>query len=153
MSDGKRKQKMRSRKNNTATAAAFFPLFAILIQFNLLIYSKYAASALSVARKFSRKRTVSKSALYVSEVHIPAYRTTKLPFILSNTNEDPHNSELSSLYSDEDSFSLIPYQNGHLLHKTNQPIFTRDECQMIIDEAERTCERIGWTTSRHGNYP
>ena len=144
---------MGSRKNNTASAVAFFPLLAILIQLNILIYSKYAASALSVIRNFSSKRIVSKSALYVSEVHIPAYRTTKLPFILSNTNEELHNDELSSFCSDEDSASLIPYQDGHLLHKTNQPILTRDECQMIIDEAERTCERIGWTTSRHGNYP
>ena len=104
----------------------------------------------------------STTALYVSEVHIPGYRQTKLPFILSSQHLSsekggtltPTNNVLSERsYATDDYSSLVSYQDGHLVHKTNQPLLTPEECQLIIDEAEKACEEIGWTTSRHGNYP
>jgi hypothetical protein len=49
--------------------------------------------------------------------------------------------------------SQIPYQDGHLLHKTNSAVFTPEECQLIIDEAEKKATEMGWTTQRHGNFP
>ena len=49
--------------------------------------------------------------------------------------------------------SLIPYHNGHLVHRTKIPIFTPQECQAMIDEAEQKAYEMGWTTTRHGNYP
>jgi len=56
-------------------------------------------------------------------------------------------------YVVSDYSSLIPYQDGHLLHKTNSAVFTPDECQLIIDEAEQKATEMGWTTKRHGNFP
>jgi hypothetical protein len=49
--------------------------------------------------------------------------------------------------------SLIPYQDGYLLHTTKIPIFNAQECQKIIDEAEHIASKIKWTCNRHGNYP
>lgn len=116
------------------------------------------------------KKRAKKSTLYVSEVHIPAYRKTKLPFILNNVGDRNYESKFISVkreeaaielsppliertYRDEDSASMIPYLDGHLMHKTCQPVLTPEECQMIIDEAETICNQFGWTTTRHGNFP
>lgn len=113
---------------------------------------------------------VKKSNLYVSEVHIPGYRKSKLPFILHDFGERNYESNVISvgregvslqspspiaerLFQDEDSISMIPYLEGHLLHKTCHPVLTPKECQMIIDEAETVCNQNGWTTTRHGNFP
>lgn len=96
-----------------------------------------------------------RTALLVSELHIPGYATTKLPFILS----DKDDSNAASLplqkisYTEDDYESRIPFQDGHLLHKTRQPIFTPDECNRIVAEAEQRALEIQWTTNRHGNYP
>jgi hypothetical protein len=112
---------------------------------------------------------VKESKLYVSEVHIPGYRKSKLPFILPNyersyesnlVNVGSEGMSLESpppvaerIYEDKDSTSMIPYLDGYLLHKTCHPILTPKECQMIIDEAETICKQYGWTTTRHGNFP
>jgi hypothetical protein len=53
----------------------------------------------------------------------------------------------------QDYESLIPYQEGYLLHTTKIPIFNAQECQSIIDEAEYIASQIEWTCNRHGNYP
>jgi hypothetical protein len=86
---------------------------------------------------------------YVSELHVPAYRSTKLPFILEN----PPPSLVPQSYSSTDYESLIPYQDGHLLHKTNGPILTADECNRIVQEAETVASKMDWTRNRHGNFP
>jgi hypothetical protein len=113
---------------------------------------------------------VKESKIYVSEVHIPGYRKSKLPFILHdyernyesnliNVGSDGGSSLESPppvaerIYEDKDSKSMIPYLDGYLLHKTCHPILTPNECQMIIDEAETICKQYGWTTTRHGNFP
>lgn len=98
------------------------------------------------------------SALGVSELHIPGYIESKKPFILSDDDlvEEGSNT-LTRLetrqYTPNDYESLIPYQGGHLLHKTKQQVLSSEECQRIVDEAEIVANRMGWTTSRHGNYP
>lgn len=101
------------------------------------------------------------SSLHVSEFHIPGYAQTKLPFILKEEDlYDPTTGTLTQLkertYSTQqgqDYISQIPHDTGYLLHKTTQPIFSTEECQSIINEAEYQASQMGWTTNRHGNYP
>lgn len=94
------------------------------------------------------------SALGVSELHIPGYVQSKLPFILTDEDLETVLTPLETRqYSQNDYESLIPYQNGHLLHKTKNQVLNTDECQRIVKEAEDVASRMGWTTSRHGNYP
>ena len=105
----------------------------------------------------SRRRT----ALQVSELHVQGYAQTKLPFILQDEHLQQENAdgtislrkveELS--YTSDDCESLIPYEEGHLLHKTKGPIFSAEECQRIVDEAEKVASETKWTTNRHGNFP
>ena len=104
----------------------------------------------------------SKSALKVSEVHIPAYRQSKLPFLWNPDEDEDHLSVKSAPLTQVESFtfpsflsysSMIAFQDGHLVHKSNAPVLTPEECQCIIEEAETICASMGWTTNRHGNYP
>jgi hypothetical protein len=106
----------------------------------------------------------SSTALHVSELHIPGYAQSKLPFILQDEDlvvEDARSGSSQPTltrveeqeYKDEDYSSLIPYETGHLLHKTTNPIFSEDECQRIVQEAETIATQMGWTKNRHGNYP
>jgi len=98
-------------------------------------------------------RSSSTTRLGVSELHIPGYRESKKQFILreEDMNGEPPLHEIP--FAGADYSSIIPYKDGNLLHKTNGFIFTEDECQMMIDEAEEVAEEMGWTTKRHGNYP
>ena len=104
----------------------------------------------------------SGTALYVSELHIPGYARTKLPFIIDTSEGDNNYGGLTSTVTriqertytaQQDYTSLIPHKNGHLIHRTTIPIFSREECQSIVDEAEHKATQMGWTTNRHGNYP
>jgi hypothetical protein len=110
----------------------------------------------------------SKTALFVSELHIPGYAQSKLAFILQdgdlNLDDGAHfgaptlRKVQPRTYSAEDSTSLIPHHNddnkqGHLLHRSRQPVFTSQECQQIVQEAEFVASQIAWTTNRHGNFP
>ena len=90
----------------------------------------------------------SNTQLGVSELHVPGYSQTKLPFIVSGEDFAPKSS-----YSSSDYDSLIPYQDGFLLHKTSGPIWTSSECDAIVQEAEDVASRVRWTTNRHGNFP
>jgi hypothetical protein len=153
----------------------------------------------------STTRKSSTTLVRVSELHVPGYAQSKLPFILTeddlqkigtassvgsaNNNNDncndpyqqqynqylnnnnPHNTAVAtsntmtitkptSYQIQERTYepncdyeSLIPYENGHLLHKTTTRIFTSEESQRIIDEAEYIASHIEWTKNRHGNYP
>jgi hypothetical protein len=50
--------------------------------------------------------------------------------------------------------SSIPHEGGCLLHKTTKPVFTSQECQLVVTEAERVASTVmDWTRNRHGNYP
>ena len=94
----------------------------------------------------------------VSEIHIPGYRESKIPFILTaNDLAEESGTVMTSLreevYTSDEWESLIPYQEGHLVHKTKRQVFTSEECRSIVDEAERKATEMGWTTNRHGNYP
>jgi hypothetical protein len=89
------------------------------------------------------------SALKVSELHVPGYRTSKLPFILSDDRKVRH----LQVRAPPATKTLIPFNAGHLLHETTIPIISPDECQRIVDEAEAIAARVAWTTNRHGNYP
>ena len=119
----------------------------------------------------------SSTRRYVSELHVPGYAQTKLPFILENP--PPTLYPLSYSSSDYDSIipyqdghllhktngadsvafvgakdgSIIPYQDGHLLHKTNGAVFSADECNRIVQEAEDVAAKMDWTRNRHGNFP
>ena len=86
---------------------------------------------------------------YVSELHIPGYAQTKLPFILN----DPPPTLYPKSYSASEYDSTIPHQDGHLLHKTNFGIFSPQECDCIVQEAEAMAAQKQWTTNRHGNFP
>ncbi len=127
-------------------------------------YTKSNAFHNPIIRKSMRVKP-----LQVSEVHIPGYKQSKIPFIL--TEDDIHERNGNDMmntygattavltkiqeekYTSNDYSSLIPYESGHLLHKSNKQIFSTKECQMIVEEAERIATQMGWTTNRHGNYP
>lgn len=99
------------------------------------------------------------TALRVSELHVPGYAKSKLPFIHPDDIRVGGGGGTATLFKertylqDYDYVSCVPYQSGHLIHKTTGPIFTPQECQAMIDEAERKAYEFGWTTTRHGNYP
>ena len=56
-------------------------------------------------------------------------------------------------YAPDDFEGVIPYQDGHLLHKTKIPILSAEECEKIVVEAEYVASQIEWTKNRHGNFP
>jgi len=90
-----------------------------------------------------------KTALSVSELHIPGYKQTKVPFLLKETDTtSPLTLNIQTYAQNEDYVSMIPFESGYLLHVTKKPILTRYECQSIIDEAEFIASKIGWTTKR-----
>ena len=91
-----------------------------------------------------RSHSKTNTSLSVSELHIPGYRESKKQFILTDNDlicgyegGAPVLTRIEQWsFSDADYSSLIPYQNGYLLHKTNRPLFSPEECQYMIDEAE-----------------
>lgn len=97
----------------------------------------------------------------VSELHVPGYAQSKLPFILKEEHLEEPNSDgtITRRKLQEHEFGpnhsevRIPYQDGFLLHKSRAPIFTQQECQAIINEAEGIASQTEWTKNRHGNYP
>ena len=107
----------------------------------------------------------SNSELRVSELHVPGYVESKIPFILREEDlveeESGHGTDAvltkraicQQTYTSRDYESLIPHQDGHLLHKTRDAVFLREECQSIVMEAERVAATMDWTRNRHGNYP
>jgi len=107
--------------------------------------SSVAKCNLSPPRRCQKTPTT----LHVSELHIPGYSQSKLSFLLDNNDI----SQERTFNPQTDYISYLPYQDGHLIHRTNMPIFTSEECQSIVFEAERKALQMGWTTNRHGNYP
>ena len=97
----------------------------------------------------AKNRQASFWRRYVSELHVPGYAQTKLPFILDNIPPTLQ----PRVYTTDDYDSLIPHQEGHLLHKTKFPVFAVDECRAIVAEAEDVASRLDWTRNRHGNFP
>lgn len=136
------------------TSALFFA-FSFLLSYGVsTAFSPQSHSCLSNTACIIRPS----SALGVSELHIPGYAQTKLPFIRKDDDlSENSSSTLTRLetqrYSSNDYESLIPYQSGHLLHKTKGQVLSSEECRRIVGEAERIGADMGWTTSRHGNYP
>jgi hypothetical protein len=87
----------------------------------------------------------------VSELHIPGYAQTKLPFILSEESFYDSPSAPSVVLP---TVGRVPYQENFLIHETVHPIFSASECDEIIQEAEYVASKVfPWTTNRHGNYP
>lgn len=122
------------------------------IAFDLLVITNAFSLSHHHTTSSYRRRRLTSTILNVSELHVPAYAKTKLPFLA------PPNTILSyqeRIYRPNvDYTSLVPYQDGHLIHTTTHPIFTMNECQMIINEAEQMAHHMGgWTTSRHANHP
>ena len=106
-------------------------------------------------------RSSSSSSLGVSELHVPGYAQSKLPFILT----DDHLEEVSSAgtvtlrrvkpisYDVTNDEVQVPYSDGYLIHKTKKQVFTKKECDDIVAEAEYVASMSEWTKNRHGNYP
>eukprot|EP00980_Cylindrotheca_fusiformis_P024382 scaffold11809_cov128-Cylindrotheca_fusiformis.AAC.21 len=107
---------------------------------------------------YTSKQTTT---LKVSELHVPGYTQSKIPFILKDEHLQEANPDgtltlrkLEEMRFGVDDFqSVIPHDGGHLVHKTKKAIFTQEECQQIVDEAEAVASRIEWTKNRHGNFP
>lgn len=99
------------------------------------------------------------SSLGVSELHVPGYAQSKLPFILKVEHLKEIRSDgattiiqpLEKTFSDDEFESMIPHNGGHLIHKTKSPLFTKEECERIVNEAEDVASKIQWTKNRHGN--
>jgi hypothetical protein len=88
--------------------------------------------------------------LFVSELHVPGYAETKLPFVLPD-----HEAARTTIVEQPPppTECHVPFEDGYLIHKTFEPILTSTECDMIVEEAEQVASRIAWTTNRHGNFP
>jgi hypothetical protein len=90
----------------------------------------------------------------VSELHIPGYSQTKLPFILPDEE-----ASVITLSTTEQSIiptkGYTPYEDHYLIHETARPILTVQECEQIMNEVEYVASNniVPWTTNRHGNYP
>jgi hypothetical protein len=98
-----------------------------------------------------RRQNQPSTQYMVSELHIPGYAKTKLPFLLSDFERSLL---LPTVYSKHDYESFLPFQDGHLLHRTtNLPILSPAECRSIVEEAESQSRILSWTTRRHGNFP
>lgn len=143
----------------TATASAMVQLLVVFLalgcSFIFLQPTKAFHPTSSRRTAFSE---IHPSSLGVSELHIPGYVQSKVPFTLSDDDlvEEGSNT-LTRLvpreYTSNDYDSLIPYQSGHLVHKTRDKVLSSDECRRIVEEAEAVAAQMGWTTTRHGNYP
>lgn len=128
------------------------------MQKEIALIAAILLASIQCAVSFFAPKNISRNGstkLSVSELHIPGYAKTKLPFIHPGLGGIQGNTDSlkTRRYSETDYDSLIPFQDGHLLHKTRQPIFTNEECNRIVAEAENRALEIQWTTNRHGNYP
>lgn len=144
--------------NGVSFAAACLAAQATICRCNA--FSPDGKSAFSP--NWRRGGATTSTSLRVSELHIPGYRETKVPFILTDddlvgdgsTGGAPTLTRIGEIaFTDSDYESQIPYESGHLLHKSRGPIFTGAECRAIVEEAEHVAAEMGWTTTRHGNYP
>lgn len=108
-----------------------------------------------------RWSSTSSSSLKVSELHVPGYAKSKLPFILTEEHLQETSTDgtltlraVRPMTYDLQNFEVnIPYDEGFLIHKTKNQVFTTDECNKIIAEAEYIASISEWTKNRHGNYP
>lgn len=115
----------------------------------------YPTTTSSVSQQKLKENQISSTELNVSELHIPGYRESKKPFMLEYESSSNQLIKLKeeTYESSRDYSSLIPHENGYLLHKTTNQIISPLECNYIIQEADEYGEKMGWTTNRHGNYP
>ncbi len=82
----------------------------------------------------------------ISERQIPAYVQTMKLYESENGVET-----LPACGSATVKF--VEHDGSHLISHSQEPLFTVEETQAIIDEAEERAERMGgWTTKRHANY-
>jgi hypothetical protein len=99
------------------------------------------------------------TALKVSELHVQGYAQSKLPFIIKDEHLQETNPDgtVTIRKLQEMSFGLhdfeskIPHDDGNLLHKTKSAVFSQEDCQRIVDEAEAVASRTEWSKNRHGN--
>lgn len=88
---------------------------------------------------------------FVSELHIPAYRESKLSFLIDPQQVAQVQPRVYQAGIDYTSY--LTHESGGLIHQTNSPLFTSDECQIMVQEAEDVARIRDWTRSRHGNFP
>ena len=131
-------------------AKLFLSLCAVLV-LSAAPATSFDFSHLPLNNGFRHRPNRINTALSVSELHIPGYRQTKIPFLLKDDEGDETTQShlhIRKYISTEDYTSMIPFETGYLLHATKKPILTPVECQSIIDEAEYIASKIGWTTKR-----
>jgi len=82
----------------------------------------------------------------ISERQIPAYvQTMKIYESETGVETQPA--------CGSERVGIVPHDDGFLASHSTEPLFTPEETQFVIDEAEARAERLGgWTTQRHANY-
>jgi hypothetical protein len=84
--------------------------------------------------------------LKISERQIPAYIETMKLFESQTGVETLPACGSATIKS-------VEHDGSHLVSHSEEPLFSREETQAIIDEAEERAEHMGgWTTKRHANY-
>ena len=54
------------------------------------------------------------------------------------------------LFSPYEIYSYAPLDDGHLVHETAAPLFSKAECAAVVAESEEVAAaRNGWTSTRH----
>ena len=134
-------------------------ILALLV--TLTIFESHAFLVIDDGLSRTRPSGRSSSSLGVSELHVPGYAKSKLPFILRDDHlEEISNSGTVTLrtvrpisYDVAHDEVTVPYADGYLIHKTKNQVFTNSECDTIVAEAEYIASMSEWTKNRHGNYP
>jgi hypothetical protein len=130
---------------------------------SLCILSRLCDAYFSQQRLHSKDSKVSRqpTALKVSELHVPGYAQSKLPFILKDEHLEQMNMDgtitlrqLQEMNFQPENFeSSISHNDGNLLHRTKTPLLSQEECQLIVYEAEYVASQTEWSKNRHGNFP
>ena len=112
----------------TAPSKHYATMIALLLACGLPLAAAFATTQSSICNTWKTNHDMDMhrtTALKVSELHIPAYAQTKLPFIHPDDTrygEGGSSTTATTLLLKEQTYrpnydyeSLIPYQNGHLV--------------------------------------
>ena len=130
----------------------------------LLMALMIASTGAFLTESFTLERPHAKrgTQLFVSELHVPGYAQSKLAFLpeTHSTTATTATTVAELSPSNQEYETWIPFDESNpldgqaLVYKTKNPLFTSQECQAIIDEAEwMASNQMDWTRNRHGNFP
>ena len=103
-------------------------------------------AATTCALQFQQRRPRRQTIRMISERQIPAYVET-MKLYESETGVETKGPCGSAC------IKMVEHDGSHLISHSQEPLFSKDETQAIIDEAEERAARMGgWTTKRHANY-